>query len=695
MASKTLKYRSAWLLVIAMVGSAFSSHATAEESAARRWNELTLESIRNDFARPIVHARNLFHMSAAMFDAWSTFDESTVPWLVDDSIVVKGDLEQARIAAISHAAFTLLNHRFAESPGFLFMQGQYRTLMLDLGLDPDFTDTQGSGPAALGNRIGHAYIAYGLLDGAREDFGYDNRYYESVNRPLFVAETVGNNTLDDPNRWQPLGFEDFIDQSGNTIEGGVPPFIGAEWGLVSPFSLRDDQQTVYRRGFDRWYVYLDPGSPPLIGTADEEAYLEGFEQVLVWSSHLAPTDGVDWDISPNSIGNASLPASPEDDAAFYDFYVGGDAGVGYTENPVTGELYPEQIVPRGDYARVLAEFWADGPDSETPPGHWFTILNDVMDHPAFLRRLGGVGPELDALDYDVQAYFAMGGCMHDAAIAAWSVKGWYDYIRPVSAIRWMAQNGQRSDPSRPSYDPRGLRLIPGLIELVTEETAAPGGIHEHLAGSMGENIGKIAALCWRGPDYIDDPDTDEAGIGWTLAEAWWPYQRPTFVTPNFAGYVSGHSTYSRAAAELMTKLTGSEYFPGGLGEYVAPANEFLVFEEGPSVDVVLQWASYRDASDQCSLSRIWGGIHPPADDLPGRRMGLEIGPQAWELALEHFGLDCPADLDGDGGVGPGDLGVLISNWSCSGFDCLGDLDGDGVVGPGDLGPLIAAWGDDC
>ena len=148
MASKTLKYRSAWLLVIAMVGSAFSSHAAAEESAARRWNELTLESIRNDFARPIVHARNLFHMSAAMFDAWSTFDESTVPWLVDDSIVVKGDLEQARIAAISHAAFTLLNHRFAESPGFLFMQGQYRTLMLDLGLDPDFTDTQGGGPAA-------------------------------------------------------------------------------------------------------------------------------------------------------------------------------------------------------------------------------------------------------------------------------------------------------------------------------------------------------------------------------------------------------------------------------------------------------------------------------------------------------------------------------------------------------------------
>ena len=66
------------------------------------------------------------------------------------------------------------------------------------------------------------------------------------------------------------------------------------------------------------------------------------------------------------------------------------------------------------------------------------------------------------------------------------------------------------------------------------------------------------------------------------------------------------------------------------------ANEFLVFEEGPSVDMVLQWATYRDASDQTSLSRIWGGIHPPADDIPGRLIGLELGPAAFELATDYF-----------------------------------------------------------
>lgn len=82
------------------------------------------------------------------------------------------------------------------------------------------------------------------------------------------------------------------------------------------------------------------------------------------------------------------------------------------------------------------------------------------------------------------------------------------------------------------------------------------------------------------------------------------------MSPPFAGYVSGHSTFSRAVAEVLTHATGDPFFPGGVGEFVAPRNDFLVFEDGPIVDVVLQWATYRDAADQCSLSRNWGGIHP-------------------------------------------------------------------------------------
>jgi len=52
--------------------------------------------------------------------------------------------------------------------------------------------------------------------------------------------------------------------------------------------------------------------------------------------------------------------------------------------------------------------------------------------------------------------------------------------------------------------------------------------------------------------------------------------------------------------------------------------------------MVLQWATYKDASDQSSLSRIWGGIHPPADDIPGRIIGSKVGPAAFDFAQSHF-----------------------------------------------------------
>ena len=91
-----------------------------------------------------------------------------------------------------------------------------------------------------------------------------------------------------------------------------------------------------------------------------------------------------------------------------------------------------------------------------------------------------------------------------------------------------------------------------------------------------------------------------------------------------------------AAAEVLTAFTGDAYFPGGIGEFEAKKNDFLVFEQGPSETITLQWATYRDASDQCSLSRIWGGIHPPADDVPGRLIGIEVGNDAFDLAKSYF-----------------------------------------------------------
>jgi hypothetical protein len=78
-----------------------------------------------------------------------------------------------------------------------------------------------------------------------------------------------------------------------------------------------------------------------------------------------------------------------------------------------------------DEHKVIAEYWADGPSTETPPGHWCLLAQWVSarDH--------------HGLDQDVVLFFALGGALHDAAVAAWDAKRAFDSVRPVSAIRWL------------------------------------------------------------------------------------------------------------------------------------------------------------------------------------------------------------------------------------------------------------------
>jgi len=637
-----------FLLLVTSVAIASEPSTTDKEerSVARLWNEALLTAIRTDYARPTVHARNLFHTSVVMYDAWAAYDDVASTYLlgkaVNDfscpfdraSLPITANKEELRRESISYAAYRLLSHRFKRLPGISNPQTAFDRFLAEFGYDPELTSTDYSNgsPAALGNHIAECMIAFGLQDGSNEKHAYVPLAYRPVN-PYLAPSLPGNPGLIDPNRWQALALEKYIDQSGHEFPSGAAEFIGPEWGGVTPFALKKEDAKVFkRRGFD-YRVYHDPGAPPQLnlesGDDSSDEYKWNFSLVPIWSSHLDPDDGVMWDISPGAMGNVqSLPKSYAEAQKFYTVKEGGDPGKGRSINPRTGQVYKPNIVPRGDYGRVLAEFWADGPDSETPPGHWFVILNYVNDQPELAKKFRGKGPVLDKLQWDVKTYFALGGAMHDAAISAWGIKGWYDYIRPISAVRAMADRGQSSDPDKPRYSPAGIPLQPGLVELVRAD--------DPLAADNKENINKVKLYSWRGPSWIEDPKQDVAGVGWILAENWWPYQRPSFVTPPFAGYVSGHSTYSRAAAEVLTKLTGDPFFPGGMGEFPAKKDAFLVFEKGPSVDVVLQWATYRDASDQCSLSRIWGGIHPPVDDYPGRLIGIKVGNGAFDLADQYF-----------------------------------------------------------
>ena len=571
-------------------------------SVARVWNEALLAAIRRDVPAPTVHARNLFHVSAAMWDAWAAYHPHADGYFVREKHRAD-DVRAAREAAISYAAYRTLLHRYSMAAGLQETFDELVATMESLCYRVDHTDTDGDSPAALGNRIAARAIEHGREDGSLERRRYVDTRYRPANDPLVVAEP--GTAMRDPNRWQPLALEEVIAQNGLPIPGTVQRFIGPHWGHVRGFALPPSSAG----------TPIDPGPPPRLGDpATEVAFREAAIEVIRLGSRLDPTDGTMIDISPGALGDNPL---------------GANDGDGHDENPVTGQPYAPNPVRQGDFARVLAEFWADGPDSETPPGHWNTIANSVTDTPGFARRIGGEGPEVDPLEWDVKLYFALNGAVHDAAVAAWGVKGHYDSARPISMIRYLGGRGQSSDPDGPSYHPGGLPLVAGLVEVVSRASSAPGRPHQHLAAHVGE----VAVRGWLGSP--EDPETQTAGVGWIRAVDWVPFQRPTFVSPAFAGYVSGHSTFSRAAAEVMAAFAGTRYFPGGLSEWTVPAGD-LVHEEGPTHDVTLQWATYFDAADQAGLSRLYGGIHIAADDFEGRWMGARCGRDAWSLALRHF-----------------------------------------------------------
>jgi PAP2 superfamily len=78
-----------------------------------------------------------------------------------------------------------------------------------------------------------------------------------------------------------------------------------------------------------------------------------------------------------------------------------------------------------DTQKMIAEYWANGPHTELPPGHWdlFAQFVSARDH--------------HTVDEDAKMFFALTAAIHDAGIAAWDAKRAFDSVRPVTAIPFL------------------------------------------------------------------------------------------------------------------------------------------------------------------------------------------------------------------------------------------------------------------
>ncbi len=643
------------ILVLCWCSSGVSAQSVLDEpNPSLFWSKLYLEAIRNDGFGPTVHARNMYHISAVLYDAWLVYEPSKgTPLFLGktvkdfdfnfDGFEPVGDRDSAMLVTMNYAVFHLLKLRFSEYSSKVRVMDNWIFAMEGIGLNPGYSnsDYSNGSPAALGVYLAELMYEFGLQEGAGDDQGYEGPGVSPAN-PILRPNNPGNKALKDVNRWQPLSVRSYIDEKGwdSTLLDWnlllIPSsddFLTPHWGILQPFAIPEkDQKIMSREGTD-FKVHNDPGLPPQISTVDSldffAEYQWNFSLVASWSGHNDPADPTMIDISPSAIGptNGMLPTTFEEYQQFFDYTHGGTNSSPRKNNPITRKPYQPNWVKRGDYTRVIAEYWVDAVNTYSPPGHWVKMMHDVCENPQFEKRWMGKGPTLSDLEWSIKSHLLLTGALHDAAISAWSIKAYYDYIRPISAIRWMSDMGQCSDSLLPRYHPHGLPLIDGQIELVTEK--------DSLVGANKEHLNKIKIWAWRGPDYVSDVDRDWAGAGWILAENWWPYQRYSFVTPPFAGYVSGHSCFSTAAATVMESMTGSAYFPGGLREEKLDV-DFLEFELGPSEPITLQWATYREAADETCLSRIWGGIHPPVDDIQGRKVGEKVAIDAIRLSQDLF-----------------------------------------------------------
>jgi hypothetical protein len=179
------------------------------------------------------------------------------------------------------------------------------------------------------------------------------------------------------------------------------------------------------------------------------------------------------------------------------------------------------------------------------------------------------------LDDDVKLLFVMANAELDAGIAVWDAKRAYDSPRPITDVRY--------------------------------------------------RYGGTQITAWAGP-----------GLGARAIDGatWQPYQPSWVVTPPFAEYLSGHSAFSSAAAEVLKDYTGSDAF--GYRHDVLAGSSRVEPGTAPATTMTFTYATFSDAADEAGVSRRYGGIHFRSGDMVSRDLGRAVGSAAWKKAQHLF-----------------------------------------------------------
>lgn len=329
------------------------------------WNDALLTAISQTPTAPTVASRAIAMLNTAMYDAWAAYDE--VALATTTYGVLRRPLAEHTTAnkrkAMSYAAYVVLVNLYAD---LRYRDVCFQDLMYAYGYD---IDPDGDGDANL-SADPTTPDGLGAWAGRRV---VDRRRADQSNEDCITR--VGTCLYLDNTGYRPVNAPasvtgTLVINDPNRWQPLIVTDLDSTSGICEPGPLRAQTFTTPHWG------NVDPfalGSDPVTGTLGP----------ILWSA----------------------------------------------ENPGPYELQARELISISaaldDEKKAIAAYWANGPDTVLPPGHWITFGQYVSERDGH------------TLDDDAKMFFALGNGVLDAGIIAWRLKRQYDSVRPLSAVHFI------------------------------------------------------------------------------------------------------------------------------------------------------------------------------------------------------------------------------------------------------------------
>jgi hypothetical protein len=403
----------------------------ATDNVILKWDERLLESIRLIPQGPTVAARALGILHTATYDAWAAYDSNAM----DSRLRLRNDSLRAAVVtpedkekAISYAAYKVLINLFpsrkATFDGYMMRSRAPETLPSPgLGYDnlaAESTADTPATPAGIGNLAADAVLDFRATDGSNQKLNDNGTPLDPADDKVTYTNACTVPSCYDPantNTWYTLSSPWLWQPVCVSLKVNLPP---------TPMPMPTDGICPAD------YAVQTPLHPQWKDVTPFGPLTPNKHYPPQFTLPGPPTDGADIDLELRDTSNLS------------------------------------------ETQKAKADYWADGPKSEFPPGHMAVFAQ------ALSRMRKGTLSQEAWLDRDVKLFFVLGNSLMDSSISAWAAKYQYDSWRPISAIRYRYQGKKVNSWLGPG---KGYGTVPGQDWLPYQEpTVVTPAFPEYVSG---------------------------------------------------------------------------------------------------------------------------------------------------------------------------------------------------------------------